>query len=133
MSVPDLIQNGVNYGPLVECSLKGGIGPAFYVEDYRVEKLEGVTAIGPVTSPVYEHLTVLIALNTWLDIPVYVKTRKDAKLVAIMFSHKFKPSIQADSRILVSFEGGKQIGVARTLKDFYKSVSAEKMTQTKID
>ena len=130
------VQNGVNYGDLVECATESGI--EFYVDKFYLDNIEvpltvKETVVLGTHTPLYSHLRVEYIIDDRRSADIYVKERTDAvKLAAVLGSRRHRAVVTAYGRSLIAFKGDQQVSPARTLDDFFDDVTVEERAQTNL-
>ena len=130
------VQNGINYGDLVECATESGI--EFYVDKFYLDNIEvpltvKETVVLGTHAPLYSHLRVEYVIDDRRSADIYVKERTDAvKLAAVLGSRGHRAVVTASGRSLIAFKGDQQVSPLRTLDDFFDNVTVEERAQTNL-
>lgn len=122
------VQNGVNYGKLVECVTESGI--TFYIDEFYLPRIhQPYRVIGPVVKgtnrPIYEHMHVEVGER---DSNIYAVERTDVLKLAQYFSEY--SSVYSHAVNLAVYRGGNLMGKFNTLDDFYTNITAEELAAT---
>ena len=130
------VQNGINYGDLVECATESGI--EFYVDKFYLDNIEvpltvKETVVLGTHAPLYSHLRVEYVIDDRRCADIYAKERTDVvKLAAVLGSRRHRAVVTACGRTLIAFKGDQQVSPARTLDDFFDNVTVEERAQTNL-
>lgn len=130
------VQNGINYGDLVECATESGI--EFYVDKFYLDHIEVPltvkdTVVLGTHTPLYSHLRVEYTIDDRRSAEIYVKERTDAvKLAAVLGARQHRVAVTASCRTLVAFRRGSQVSNVRTLDEFFDNITDEERAQTSL-
>lgn len=130
------VQNGINYGDLVECATESGI--EFYVDKLYLDNIEvpltvKETVVLGTHTPLYSHLRVEYTIDDRRSADIYVKERTDAvKLAEALGARQHRVAVTASCRTLVAFRRGSQVSNVRTLDEFFVNVTDEERAQTSL-
>ena len=130
------VQNGINYGDLVECVTESGI--EFYVDKFYLDNIEvpltvKETVVLGTHTPLYSHLRVEYIIDDRRSADIYVKERTDAvKLAEALGARQHRVAVTASGRTLVAFRRGSQVSNVRTLDEFFDNVTDEERALTNL-
>ena len=130
------VQNGVNYGDLVECVTESGI--EFYVDKFYLDHIEVPLTVKDTVEvgthvPLYSHLRVEYTIDDRKSVDIFAKSRTDViKLAEALGARQHRVAVTACGRTLVAFRRGSQVSNVRTLDEFFDNVTDEERAQTSL-